>query len=618
MSSSAPIFSVNDDARARAETAAWAQFAAAKDSADYCSGWLAILCSQIERVRGALVVLGPDAGGSYAAAAVWPDVSQDMTHLGPVAERTLKERRGLVEGRRIEGRADQPTHVGYPIEVSGQLHGAVVLDIQPRADHEVQRALRQLHWASAWLVDQFRQQALSAQSRQLQRMATATGMVASALQEPRVGAAALTVANELAAQLDCSRVSIGFEHRGNTRVEAISHSATFDRRTDLARAIADAMDEVLDLNLPVVYPPLQADAIDSPAHRDLAQKAGDGAACSVPLTHAGHAIGVLTLERAQPFDAHTLELARTLGLLLGPILELKRDNERALWRRLIDRWLDASRRLWGPGHAGTKMLTAIAAVLVLVLAVVDVEYRVASKTTIEGSVQRSIVAPFDGFVAESLVRAGETVTQGQPMARLDDRTLRLEHSRWIAERGQADRKFRQAAAAQDRAGMLVYQAQIDQAQAQFDLVEDKLARAAIVAPFDGIVVAGDLSQLQNAPVEVGKVLFEVAPLDAYRVVLQVDERDIAELQPGQRGELAMAGIPNEKMAFSVSNITPVSTSQDGRNFFRVEAALDQASARLRPGMEGIGKVSVGERRLLWVWTHGLTDWLRLWVWKWWF
>ena len=166
--------------------------------------------------------------------------------------------------------------------------------------------------------------------------------------------------------------------------------------------------------------------------------------------------------------------------------------------------------------------------------------------------------------------------------------------------------------------MLVYQAQLDQAQAQLDLVEDKIARALIAAPFDGVVVTGDLSQLQNAPVEVGKVLFEVAPLDAYRVVLQVDERDIAELRTGQRGELAMAGIPGTTMAFAVSNITPVSTSQDGRNFFRVEAGLDQASRRLRPGMEGVGKVSVGDRHLLWIWTHGLTDWLQLWAWKWWF
>jgi len=161
---------------------------------------------------------------------------------------------------------------------------------------------------------------------------------------------------------------------------------------------------------------------------------------------------------------------------------------------------------------------------------------------------------------------------------------------------------------------------VEQAQAQLDLVEDKITRAAINAPFDGVVVSGDLSQLHGAPVETGKVLYEVAPLDAYRVVMQVDERDVAELQAGQRGRLAITGLPHDTLDFTVSQLTPVATAQDGRNFFRVEARLDAAptTAHLRPGMEGVGKVLVGERKLGWVWTHGLTDWLRLWLWKVWF
>jgi hypothetical protein len=117
-------------------------------------------------------------------------------------------------------------------------------------------------------------------------------------------------------------------------------------------------------------------------------------------------------------------------------------------------------------------------------------------------------------------------------------------------------------------------------------------------------------------VELGKLLFEIAPLDAYRVILKIDERDIAFLRTGQRGELALSGIPNELMQFAVKQITPVSTPQEGRNYFRVEAQIDNASARLRPGMEGVGKVSVGERKLIWIWTHSLVDWLRLWAWKW--
>jgi len=208
------------------------------------------------------------------------------------------------------------------------------------------------------------------------------------------------------------------------------------------------------------------------------------------------------------------------------------------------------------------------------------------------------------------------VREGQVLCRLDDRELKLEQTKLISEREQLRRKHRQALAVQDRPSMAVLVAQIDQTEATLALVTDKLARATLVAPFDGVVISGDLSQLLGTPVEQGKVLFQIAPLNSYRVILQVDERDISFLEVGQRGELTLSGVLNERMAFNVQQITPVSTPQEGRNFFRVEAHLIHGSARIRPGMEGVGKVVVGERRLIWIWTHSLLDWLRLSLWKW--
>ena len=36
-----------------------------------------------------------------------------------------------------------------------------------------------------------------------------------------------------------------------------------------------------------------------------------------------------------------------------------------------------------------------------------------------------------------------------------------------------------------------------------------------------------------------------------------------------------------------------------------------------PGMEGVGKIQVDERKLFWIWTHKLVHWMRMWVWSWW-
>jgi hypothetical protein len=98
--------------------------------------------------------------------------------------------------------------------------------------------------------------------------------------------------------------------------------------------------------------------------------------------------------------------------------------------------------------------------------------------------------------------------------------------------------------------------------------------------------------------------------------LQVDEKEIGYVRAGQSGQLLIAGITGEAMTFSVTKVTPVATAADGQNFFRVEAQLADLPPNLRPGMQGVGKVMVGERRLWWILTHGFTDWLRVFLWKW--
>ena len=157
--------------------------------------------------------------------------------------------------------------------------------------------------------------------------------------------------------------------------------------------------------------------------------------------------------------------------------------------------------------------------------------------------------------------------------------------------------------------------QIRQAESQVSLAEEKLARAQIVAPFDGIVVSGDLSQMLGSPVEKGKVLFEIAPLNSYRLIVHVDERDIRYVAAGQSGTIALAGMPWTPLPLVLTKITPVAVAEEGRNSFRVEAQLKELAPQVRPGMEGVAKIETGQRSILWIWTRGVIEWLSLAAWK---
>jgi len=375
------------------------------------------------------------------------------------------------------------------------------------------------------------------------------------------------------------------------------------------------MMEALDQRETIVFPQDgEARPVVTFAHAELAQASGAGGVATVPLTHAGQPVGALTLERAAGlrFDAASVELIDGLAAMLGPLLHLHQQQLKTLPGHVAATTRSFWGRLVGPRNAGLKFGAAAVLLALVFLALASGDYRVSATARVEGEIQRALTAPFQGYVRDTSRRAGDMVKQGELLARLDSRDLALERTRLAAQVEQYGRQYREAMAKRDRATARIVSAQTDQISAQLALVEEQLSRTDILAPFDGVLVSGDLTQALGAPIERGQTLFEIAPLDAYRVVLQVDEHRVADLKAGQRGELVLSSMPGERYAMTVSKITPVSTAREGRNYFRVEAQLAPGdAARLRPGMEGVAKVTVDDRLLAWIWTRELANWVRL-------
>jgi hypothetical protein len=463
-------------------------------------------------------------------------------------------------------------------------------------------------------------QELINRAQSAERLKVVLDLLATTLAQPKFTAAASAFVTEVATRLGCDRVSYGVVRGRRVIVRALSHSAHFTSKSSLFRHIEAAMEEALDQRTSVVIPPLPGDRPRvSFAHEALARQFGAGAICSIPLSDAGQVVGVLALERGadQPFDRGTVDLSESVSALIGPVLEVKRRDDRWLARKAGDSLLRMLHSLIGPRRMawklGTLLLVALAAFLVFATG----DYRVSAKATLEGTVQQAAVAPFEGYLETAPARAGDVVRQGEVLATLQDHDLKLERLKAVAQREQFTRERRQALADREAAKAEILSTQIEQADAQAALAADKLGRTRITAPFAGIVVSGDRSQKLGAPVEEGEVLFEIAPLNDYRIVLRVDEHDIAYIKEQQQGRLLLTPLPDDAFLFEVAKITPVSTVEDGQNVFRVEARLTQPpSERLRPAMEGVGKVDIDRRRLLWIWTHQAVDWVKLKLWAW--
>jgi hypothetical protein len=575
---------------------------------EHLAAWLDLTCRNLSGTVASIIVTSGHQPESFELSASWPSQTAALS-LVPYSEHCLASREVLVQD------LDSNLVVAIPLVEKGRLHGALVLAVTASlysADEIKTAAIVAARYLNHILLGntgntEEASHAFLRQQKELLRLVCRPDVFPKA---------SLEVVNWVAARFGCIRVTLGMAHGDRIRMQAISHSAWFDRKSQAVTRIENAMEEALTQRRSVVLPAFPGSAgIIALAHREAAQ---GGAVCSVVLAGgAGLGAGILFLEREanRPFLPAEVAALEEIGQLTGPVLETKQSAYRWIGHRSVLARHAVVERLRDPRRPALRVGVALAIIMLAGLTFIDTAWRVNADAAIEGEQQRVIPAPFEGYISSAAVKAGMVVRRGQPLAELDTRQISLDFERWSAEEAQHDSRYRDALAKHDRPAAAMSMAQLQQAQAQRTLAEDRLSKAKIVAPFDGFVVSGDLSQHIGSPVEVGKVLFEIAPLESYRVIVRVDERDIRAVQVGQPGVLVLSGLAEERLPFRVKNIS-VPEAVDGRNTFRVEADLGPAKTGLRPGMQGVAKIDVGQRGLLWIWTHSTWQWLQLQAWKW--
>ncbi len=562
----------------------------------------------------AVLLSGPPDEGPYNQALFWPDGPREHSMLNRVAQVALRTNQAVIKTR--NNTADETGEpldaLACPLFQGGKLFGVFAIEMTNRSQAMQQAAVQQVQAGAKWLETMILLHGASTR----EQLVNLVELVATGLENETFRVAATEVVNELTKRFSCQRASLGFMRYNRLRVEAISHSTRIDQQTSVIRQLRDAMEEALDQGSTMVYPAAGRDSLFiSKMHAQLAQQ--QSAICTIPLIKGGRAVGALLLERSidEPFHAETVEQCEQIGLLIGPVLETRSREERALPAKILDsaqRWFG---KLFGRRHLPLKVTVALSVGLLVWLSVASSIFSIPSNSILEAGVCQAVVAPQQGYIADAHARAGDLVRAGDLLATLDKQDLLLEQRKWQSQRAQLLKEYRKALAGLDRAAVAILNAKRAQADAQLKLVEQQLQRTTLVAPFSGLVVKGDLSQALGSPVERGEVLYEVAATDSYRVVLQVDDRDIGLVSLGQRGKLKLAGLPEQAIGIEIDRITPVSISGEGRNYFRVEAVMNSHSDLMRPGMEGVARIEIGEEKLLWIWSRRLVEWLRLFAWN---
>lgn len=598
------------------EQGLWRQLSAAGSVTEAAPAWAPLMAAMLDGAE-AVTVFTPDPDtGQLRSSATWPDRRLPGGRLLAAAEEALKSGRNIVQGDM--GAGTGPVAAAVPIRIEGMTAAVAGVELRAAARADLHLAMRRLQWGVAWLRDLARGQNAALEGQRYTRAVHALNLVVGVAEQKDFATAVRSAATSLAARFDCDRVSIGFRRFGRTKLTAISHSAQFGKEMNLARLLSAAMDEAIDQRGVLQYPEPSDGGAATHRHAKLAQAHGIGHVLSVPIYAFDRFIGAIVFERPadRPFTQDEAEILEAVVTVIAPVLEERRRNDRWLIVKAGEAVGTQITRLIGPGYLARK--TVVAAILGLCAFfwfAMGVD-RVASNAVVEGAIQRTLSAPYDGFIADAPARAGDEVAEGDLIVQFDDRDLALERLRLVTELDRLRIEFSRALAERNRTETSIRRSQIDQSEARIALIDKQIERAAVRAPFDGLVTSGDLSQSIGAAVTRGEPLLTIAPLAEFRIVLQVDERRIAHIAPGQVGQLLVTAYPSRPFPIEVTTITPVAEYAGGQTTFRVEATVTGPRGPLQPGMEGVAKVDLGEARLIAIWTAPFREWLHLTAWRW--
>lgn len=643
---------------------------------------LDLQCKIVAAEYGAFWVKGPD--GKPIILNSWPNklegnqIAQAVRELLQQSAQSGFERQtSHVLKVSPEGQEDEPgigAHVFVTIlRAAGQTAGVttVVADCHDASIINATVPMREL---AAGLYEVFVQRESARQAQaDAQNVRNAVALLGTTQEAEGFTGAALNLVNELARQLKCSRVTLGWVKGRGINVVAMSDTEELKRHSEYVRLMEVAMGECLDQQQPVVYPvPENAEQLLAEAvvysHKKLLANDKGSHIVSIPLRLRDEWIGVLTLEREDAFDGMLVTQLQLISDVAAPQLADRFESDRWLvghaWKSI--KWLASY--LVGPKHVGWKMLSIAIMIALIYVFIGSMPYKISADFTMEAQSKRIIPAPYEGDLAEVRIRPGADVKAGEVLAILNTTELKLQLGEAVSQLHVYSLQRQKARAENKIAEAQQAEAAIGQTQAKINLLQYQIDKSTIRSPIDGVVLTGDWYDKVGGVVEKGKAMFEVAPLTDLIPILRISEQDIDTIESSihetgglPTGSLTTRSQPDQDFKFLVRQIVPLATPVNGQNVFEIRSrfATDDWSATadyaendtvvfngilyraaddsgpgsragvvepgtddkvwqranwLRPGMEGLARVDMGKRRIWWVATHRITDMIRLWMW----
>ena len=142
------------------------------------------------------------------------------------------------------------------------------------------------------------------------------------------------------------------------------------------------------------------------------------------------------------------------------------------------------------------------------------------------------------------------------------------------------------------------EAQLDLQQQRLNLIEDRIQKSTIKAPFDGFVSA-EFTEI-GAWISRGDPIAQVIQMDEVEVLAPVTADAIVNLRIGDELRVEFPELPNELVTGKIERIVPVASSR-ARTFpvfIRLSNQMEQGTPMLKAGMLARVDIPAGKRELM--------------------
>jgi biotin carboxyl carrier protein len=434
--------------------------------------------------------------------------------------------------------------------------------------------------------------------RHLTRMTALTELVAHIESAATATAACRMLVEQLKVFFSADQVVIGLcgERSIECKLTAVSGVLHFHPRSEHSLAAQAVLQECIARGEVTRWPAADVDRSGGLiAHRQFANLADVDSIVGAPIRDVNGRLRGAWMVLGVTGDGATEAVTSFLRAAEAPVASAITLIARAQKGKLANAFNQAA------GLVREKRGRALVAALTLLTMILCIpfHYHPSCDCIVEPVTRRYVAAPFAGPLEKSLVEPGDIVAEGQILARMDGREIRMELSGTRAELHRAHKERAGHLATHESGEAEVARYEVDRLQIRTELLEHREHNVEILSPIAGVVVSGDLEDAEGIPLEVGQTLFEIAPLDKMVVEVSIAEDDYAYIQPGMPAIIQLDAFPLRRFHASIKRVHPRAELRDDANVFIAEVVLDNASVGFRPGMRGKARIEADRYPLGW-------------------